>query len=135
MFIWFKEAQSCVNMIFFLLFYLIVKQWLLAREFSECEYSHSPKWLFSEICETRQTRQHLPNHFARTCQTRQNLPKAIFEKNVTRLAKFAQVIRETRGHFASSHCLLIVQNSFLQFGVMWYFRFWHNLILPFSTFL
>ncbi len=30
------------------------KQWQLARKFSECEYS--PKWPFSEIRETRQTR-------------------------------------------------------------------------------
>ena len=33
------------------------------------------------------------------------MPKTIFEKNVTRLAKFARVIRETRAKFASSHCL------------------------------
>jgi hypothetical protein len=45
--------------------------------------------------------------FARTRQTRRNLPKAIFEKNVTRLAKFAGVIRETRANFASSHCLVL----------------------------
>ncbi len=50
---------------------------------------------------------HSPSHFASTRQTRQHSPKAIFEKNVTRLAKFARVIRETRADFASSHCLAI----------------------------
>ena len=97
----------CKYDFFFLLFYLIVKQWLLARKFSECEYSHSPKWLFSEICGTRQTRRHSPSRFARTRQTRRNSPKAIFEKNVTRLAKFARVIRKTRANFTSSHCLKV----------------------------
>jgi hypothetical protein len=43
--------------------------------------------------------------FARTRQTRRNLPKVIFEKNVTRLAKFMRVIRVTSAAFASSHCL------------------------------
>jgi hypothetical protein len=50
------------------------KQWLLAREFSEFEYSHSPKWLFFEICKTRQTRQHLPSNFG-------ILAKLAFAKN------------------------------------------------------
>jgi hypothetical protein len=47
----------------------------------------------------------LPNHFARTRQTRQHSPKAIFEKNVTRLDTFAQVIRHFREFGASGHCL------------------------------
>jgi hypothetical protein len=33
------------------------------------------------------------------------LPKAIFEKNVTRLAAFARVIRHSREFGASGHCL------------------------------
>jgi hypothetical protein len=44
--------------------------------------------------------------FCKTCQTRQHSPKAIFEKNVTRLAKFARVICESRKFGASSHCLI-----------------------------
>jgi hypothetical protein len=65
-------------------------------------HQHLPRVLAS----TRQTRQHLPSTFARTGQTHQHLPKAIFEKNVTRLAKFVRVIRESREFGASSHCLL-----------------------------
>jgi hypothetical protein len=38
------------------------------------KYSNLPTWSFSEMCRTRQTRQHLPPCFARTCQTRQHLP-------------------------------------------------------------
>jgi hypothetical protein len=51
---------------------------------------------------------HLPSHFARTRRTRQHSPKAIFEKNVTRLAKFARVTCESREFGASSHCLVLV---------------------------
>jgi len=83
------------------------------------EYSHLLKWPFQEICETRQTRQHLPSRvagtrhtrrhsptcFAWTRQTRQHSPKAIFEKNVTRLAKFARVLSELRKFGTSGHCL------------------------------
>jgi hypothetical protein len=43
---------------------------------------------------------------ARTRQTCLHSPKAIFEKNVTRLAKFTQVMSESREFGASSHCLL-----------------------------
>jgi hypothetical protein len=41
-----------------------------------------------------------------THQTQPNLPKAIFEKNVTRLAKFERVIHDSREFGASSHCLV-----------------------------
>jgi hypothetical protein len=40
------------------------------------------------------------------CEYSPDSPNAVFEKNVTHLAKFARVIRETRADFASSHCLL-----------------------------
>jgi hypothetical protein len=47
--------------------------------------------------------------FSKLCcadsQTRRDSPKAIFEKNVTRLAKFARVIRNSRKFGASGHCL------------------------------
>jgi hypothetical protein len=51
----------------------------------------------------------LLTYFARTRQTRRHSPKAIFEKNVTRLAKFARVTRESRKFGASSHCLVSLQ--------------------------
>ncbi len=76
------------------------------------EYLHSPKRPFSEICETRQTRRHSPNCVARTRQIRQHLPKAIYEKNVTRLAKFAPVICESREFGVSSHCLVLTIIAF-----------------------
>jgi hypothetical protein len=46
-----------------------------------------------------------PTCFARTCQTRRHLPKAILEKNVTCLAKFARVLSESREFGASGHSL------------------------------
>jgi hypothetical protein len=36
------------------------------------------------------------------------LPKAIFEKNVTRIATFARVICHSREFGASGHCLVII---------------------------
>ncbi len=50
------------------------------------EYSHSPKWHFLEICETRQTRQHSPSHFARTHQTCRHLPN-----HFARLARLTEI--------------------------------------------
>jgi hypothetical protein len=47
----------------------------------------------------------LPNHLPSTRQTRRHSPKAIFEKNVTRLATFARVIRHSCEFGASGHCL------------------------------
>jgi hypothetical protein len=38
------------------------------------EFKYSPKWPFSEMCRTRQTRQHLPTWFAQTRQTRRHSP-------------------------------------------------------------
>jgi hypothetical protein len=54
----------------------------------------------------KKTCQHSPNHLPSTRQTRRHLPNAIFEKNVTRLATFARVIRHSRKFGASGHCLL-----------------------------
>ncbi len=51
----------------------------------------------------------MPSRVARTRQTCRHLPKAIFEKNVTRLDKFAQVMRESREFGASGHSLDIFQ--------------------------
>jgi hypothetical protein len=56
---------------------------------------------------TRQTRRHLPSHVARTRQTCRHSPKAIFEKNVTRLDTFAQVIHHFCEFGASGHCLTL----------------------------
>ncbi len=50
--------------------------------------------LLSRVAQTCQTRRHLLSRVARTRQTCRHSPKAIFEKNVTRLDKFAQVTRE-----------------------------------------
>jgi hypothetical protein len=47
------------------------------------------------------------NHLPSTRQTRRHSPNAIFEKNVTRLATFAQVIRHSREFGASGHCLVL----------------------------
>jgi hypothetical protein len=50
--------------------------------FGWCEYS--PKRPFSEICETRHTRRHLPSPVARTPQTRQDLPSRVARTHQTR---------------------------------------------------
>jgi hypothetical protein len=44
------------------------------------------------------------SHVAWTHQTHQHSPNAIFEKNVTRLAKFARVICESLKFGTISHC-------------------------------
>jgi hypothetical protein len=49
---------------------------------------------------------HSPANLANS-STRRHSPKAIFEKNVTRLDKFAGVIGESREFGASGHCLVI----------------------------
>ncbi len=41
------------------------------------EFEYSPKRPFSEICETRQTRRHLPSRVARTCQTCRDSPSHV----------------------------------------------------------
>jgi len=53
------------------------------------KYSHLLKWSFSKIFDTRQ-----------------HLPKAVFEKNVTRLAKFVRVLSKSCKFGASGHCLI-----------------------------
>jgi hypothetical protein len=73
------------------------------------ENLHSPKWSFLEIFDTRQSRRHSPTIFARTRQTHGHSPKAICEKNVTRLAKFARVLSESRKFGASGHYLNVTQ--------------------------
>ncbi len=62
----------------------------------------------SRVARTRQTRQHSPNHLPNTRQTRRYSPKTIFEKNVTRLATFAQVICHSREFGASGNCLVLL---------------------------
>jgi hypothetical protein len=47
-------------------------------------------------------------------------PKAIFEKNVTRLDTFAQVIRHFGEFGASGHCLIIIQYVYIRFGNKYY---------------
>ena len=83
------------------------------------KFEYSPKWPFSEMCRTRQTRRHSPSRVARTRQTRrhslsrvartrqtrQHALWRVFEKNVTRLDTFARVTCESREFGASGHCL------------------------------
>ncbi len=52
-------------------------------------------------------RVHLPSRVARTRQTRRHSPKAIFEKNVTCLAKFARVTCESRKFGTSGNSLVL----------------------------
>jgi riboflavin biosynthesis pyrimidine reductase len=60
----------------------------------------------SRVVRTRQTRRHSPSRVARTRQTCRHSPKAIFEKNVTRLDKFARVTRESCEFGVSGHSLI-----------------------------
>ncbi len=80
--------------------------WQLLADSGTHETRQTCRHLPSHFASTHRTRRLLPNHFARTRQTRQHSPKAIFEKNVTCLAKFARVIHESREFGTSSHCLL-----------------------------
>ncbi len=63
---------------------------------------------YSHPCKTCR---HSPSWFGRTHQTRPYLPNTIFEKNVTRLAKFGRVLTESRKFGASGHCLPFYQES------------------------
>jgi hypothetical protein len=71
------------------------------------------------VARTRQTCRHSPRSVARTRQTRRHSPKAIFEKNVTRLDKFARVRRESCKFGASGHSLLFLQyNKFITYLII-----------------
>ena len=59
--------------------------------FGECEYS--PKRPFSEMCETRQTRRHLPSRVARTCQTHRHSPSRVARTRQTRRHSPSRVAR------------------------------------------
>jgi hypothetical protein len=104
---------------------ILIKQWLLAGEFGEFEYSpkirrfwrvrvlaktavfrntrdspnspHSP----SRFASTRQTRRHSPNRFARTRQTRQHSPSRVARTRQTRKRRVWRVLREF-GEFGES---------------------------------
>ncbi len=74
----------------------------VARTRQTCR--HSP----SRVAWTRQTCQHSPNHLPstrQTPQTRRHSPKAIYEKKMTRRAKFARVVCDSHEFGASGHCL------------------------------
>ncbi len=66
---------------------------------------HSP----NHLPRTRQTGGHSPSRLPSTRHTRRHLPKAIFEKNVTRLDKFAQVTCESCEFGVSGHSLISIQ--------------------------
>ncbi len=65
---------------------------------------HSPTY----FAWTRYIRGHSPTYFARTRQTRRHSPKGFFEKNVTRLDTFSQVICHSGEFGASGHCLIFI---------------------------
>jgi hypothetical protein len=46
------------------------------------KYSHSPKWRFSEICETHQNCRQLANHFKQTRQTREQRVRVLAHSRV-----------------------------------------------------
>jgi hypothetical protein len=48
------------------------------------EFEYSPKWPFSEMCRTRQTRRHSPSRVAWTCQTRRHSPSRVVRTRETR---------------------------------------------------
>ncbi len=77
--------------------------------------------LAKNILNTRQTRICHNVAICGTRQTRPHSPKAIFEKNVTRIAKFARVIRDSREFGASSHCLrfftLLIERTVFVFSI------------------
>jgi hypothetical protein len=79
---------------------------------------HSP----NRIAWTPQTSQHSPSRVARTRQTRQHSPKAIFEKNVTRLDKFAQVTCESCKFGTSGHSLGFTQFQVFQFLLYYIYK-------------
>ncbi len=92
--------------------YLCLKWPILSRACANIrrEYSPDSPTFANLFCSDLPNSPKFASGFAWTRQTRRNSPKAIFEKNVTRLAKFARVIRETCTNFASSHCLIKSQN-------------------------
>jgi hypothetical protein len=70
---------------------IIIKQWPLNSEFVEFEYS--PKWPFSEMCRTRQTRRHSPSRVARTRQNRRHSPSRVVRTRQTRRHSPSRVAR------------------------------------------
>ncbi len=63
--------------------------------------------LAKSILNTRQTRIHQNEAIRGTPQTRPHSPKAFFEKNETRLTKFARVMSKSHEFGASGHCLIV----------------------------
>jgi hypothetical protein len=58
------------------------------------KFEYSPKLPFSEMCQTRQTRRHSPNHVARICQTRRHSPSRVARTRQTRERWVWRVLRE-----------------------------------------
>ena len=73
-------------------------------------YLHLLKWSFSKIFDTRQ-----------------HLPKAVFEKNVTRLAK---VLSESREFGVSGHCSILMHAK----GMKFYFECFQKVISMMTCF-
>jgi len=77
------------------------KQWPLASNFGKFEYS--PKWPFSEMC---QTRRHLSAWFAPTRQFRRHLPTWFARTRQTCESQVLQVLRKFGKFGEFSECRL-----------------------------
>ena len=88
------------------------KQWLLAREFSECEYS--PKRPFSEIRETRQTRdicRAVLRVLARLADIRQTVLRRLARLADIRQAMLRGLARLAKGEFCECYANLAILAS------------------------
>ena len=86
---------------------ILIKQWLLAGEFGEFEYS--PKRPFSEICETRQTRhirQDVLRVLARLADIRQTVLRGLARLTNIRQAVLRGLARLAKGEFGKFYANL-----------------------------
>ena len=74
------------------LIFVIIKQWPLAGEFVEFEYS--PKWPFWKIGRTRYIRRHWPPYFARTRYIRPTFANHFARTRQTRERQVWQFLHE-----------------------------------------
>jgi hypothetical protein len=91
-------TQNKIKQFFFCFFCVSTKQWLLAGEFSEFEYSretrrHSPSRV-ARTRQTRQTRRHSPSRVARTRQTCRHSPSRVARTRQTRERRVWHVLRK-----------------------------------------
>ena len=70
------------------------------------KYSHSPKWRFSEICETHQNCRQLANHFKQTRQTREQRVRVLAHSRVLAKHFFASTCKK-KNYLHAFNCLVI----------------------------